>query len=173
MATSLPQRVPENAPGDFYVERGVCLGCCLPYEEAPELLNDPDDPNVPFRECYFRRQPQNDVEVEHALRAIRVSCVDALHYGGSDPKILARLEELSGPNARAAWACAPGEVPQRDVADGPPKKLIPEYAATPRRKLDVEGWLLRSVPLLLVSVLLIALWLGYRAWQELFSIRAP
>src|SRR5688572_19698132 len=104
MTTPLPQRVPENAPGDFYVERDVCTRCCVPHGEAPELLNDP---NVPFRECYFRRQPETDAEVEHALRAISVSCVQALHYGGSDPKILARLQELNGPNARAAWGCSP------------------------------------------------------------------
>src|SRR5215217_8003726 len=88
MDTSLPQRVPENAPGDFYVEPNACMQCCLPHDEAPELLNDPD---VPFRECYFRRQPQNDVEVEHALRAVSVSCTNALQYAGDDPKILARL----------------------------------------------------------------------------------
>ena len=57
MATQLPQRVPENAPGDFYVERDVCTRCCIPHGEAPELLNDP---KVDFRECYFRRQPQQD-----------------------------------------------------------------------------------------------------------------
>jgi hypothetical protein len=102
MSASFPQRVPENAPGDFFVVRDVCMQCCVPHDEAPELLNDPD---VPFRECYFRRQPQNDAEVEHAVRAVRVSCVDAHCYGGNDPKILARLEERTGPNARKAWAC--------------------------------------------------------------------
>ena len=103
MTTPLPQRVPENAPGDFYVERGLCTGCCLPHGEAPELLNDP---NVEFRECYFRRQPQNDAEVEQAVRAMSVSCVEALRYAGNDPKIIARLAELRGPNARAAWGRA-------------------------------------------------------------------
>jgi hypothetical protein len=109
MTTPLPQRVPENAPGDFYVERNTCTRCCLPHEQAPELLNDP---SAPFRECYFRRQPRNAEELEHALRAISVSCVDALHYAGNDPKILARLAELNGPNARAAWGC-----PQREVRE--------------------------------------------------------
>lgn len=91
MATSPAQRVPDNSPGDFYVERGVCLRCCLPHREAPELLNDP---NVPFGECYFRRQPQNDAEVEQACQAVRVSCVGGPRYGGNDPKVLARLHEL-------------------------------------------------------------------------------
>src|SRR5687767_6753715 len=65
MATPLPQRVPENSPGDFYVERDVCLRCCLPHGEAPELLDDPEE-GAPS--CYFRRQPENEVEIEHALR---------------------------------------------------------------------------------------------------------
>ena len=100
MATPPPKRVPENAPGDFYVGAGACTQCCLPHAEAPELLNDPD---TPFRECYYRRQPQNQAEVEHALRAVAVCCVDAHRYGGSDLSILARLEQLTGPNARADW----------------------------------------------------------------------
>lgn len=99
-----PERVPENAPGDFFVERDRCMQCCVPHAEAPELLNDP---TVPFRECYFRRQPASAMEIEHALRAVCVSCMDALHYAGDDPKILARLAELKGPNARAAWALPP------------------------------------------------------------------
>jgi hypothetical protein len=91
MRTPLPQPVPENAPGDFYVERDVCTRCCLPHGEAPELMNDP---TVAFRECYFRRQPQNEEEVEHAITAIRVSCIEALRYGGNDPTIIARLREV-------------------------------------------------------------------------------
>jgi hypothetical protein len=116
MAISLPQRVPENAPGDFYVIANHCMQCCIPHGEAPELLNDPE---VPFRECYFRRQPQNEIEVEHAVRAARVSCTGALRYAGDDPKILARLQALHGPNAREAWAggqpsCGrPERTPQR------------------------------------------------------------
>src|SRR5687768_13997743 len=91
MATPLPQRVPENAPGDFYVRRDVCLRCCIPHGEAPELLNDA---TVEFRECYFRRQPQNAAEVEQACRAVQVSCVAALRYRGDNPQILARLRDL-------------------------------------------------------------------------------
>ena len=33
------QRVPENVPGDFYVAKNLCLQCCLPHTEAPDLLN--------------------------------------------------------------------------------------------------------------------------------------
>jgi hypothetical protein len=91
MDIPLPQRVPENAPGDFYVERDVCTRCCIPHSEAPDLLNDP---NVEFQECYFRRQPQTEAEVEQACMAVAVSCVGGPRYGGNDPEILERLREL-------------------------------------------------------------------------------
>jgi hypothetical protein len=88
MKVSLPQRVPENAPGDFYVEAGLCTRCCLIHGEAPELLNDPEQP---FEECYFRRQPQTPDEIERAISAMCVSEMCALRYGGTDPTIIAKL----------------------------------------------------------------------------------
>lgn len=88
MPTPLPQRVPENAPGDFYVQADLCTQCCLPHGEAPELLNDPKQP---FRECYFRRQPQTPAEVNRAINAISVSEMCALRYAGNDPAILDKL----------------------------------------------------------------------------------
>jgi hypothetical protein len=91
MAMSLKQRVPENSPGDFYVEADTCLSCCLPHEAAPELMNDC---KIVFRECYFRRQPQTPEEVEHAIRAIWVSELHCLRYGGNDQAIIRKLHEL-------------------------------------------------------------------------------
>ena len=85
------ERVPQNAPGDFYVERHVCTRCCIPHGEAPELLDDPEEG---ASECYFRRQPQNDAEVERACQVVWISCVGGPRYGGNDPEILARLREL-------------------------------------------------------------------------------
>src|SRR5216117_4412946 len=70
MAIRLRQRVPENAAGDFYVEADTCMRCCLPHEQAPELMNDC---KVEFRECYFRRQPQTPQEVENAIQAISMN----------------------------------------------------------------------------------------------------
>ncbi|HEY7087185.1 MAG TPA: type II CAAX endopeptidase family protein [Tepidisphaeraceae bacterium] len=83
--------MPQNAPGDFYVEADQCLRCCLPHGEAPELMNDC---KVEFRECYFRRQPQTPEEVEHAIQAIWVSELHCIRYGGSDQTIIRRLHEL-------------------------------------------------------------------------------
>ena len=75
MALHLPQRVPENAPGDFYVEEGMCMRCCLVHGEAPELFNDP---TTEFQQCYFRRQPSSKAELEHAFAAMSVTEVCAL-----------------------------------------------------------------------------------------------
>lgn len=88
MPITLPQRVPENAAGDFYVEAGLCTRCCLVHGEAPDLLNDPTQP---FDECYFRRQPQTPEEVAQAISAIWVSEMCALRYAGTDEAIIAKL----------------------------------------------------------------------------------
>lgn len=84
----LLQRVPENVPGDFYVVRNTCIQCCLPHEEAPNLLNDW---KADFDECYFRRQPASDAQVDQAINAMDASCVEALRYAGNDPCILAKI----------------------------------------------------------------------------------
>lgn len=80
------ERTPLNAEGDFYVMKDTCITCLAPEHEAPELMGLDEASG-----CYFKRQPQNPEEVEHAIEAIRVSCVEALRYAGSDPEILERL----------------------------------------------------------------------------------
>ena len=57
-----------------------------PENEAPELMGfeKPDG-------CFFRRQPETAQELSDAINAVRVSCVEALHYAGNDPTILERL----------------------------------------------------------------------------------
>src|SRR5688500_2202951 len=116
MSVELPQRVPENAPGDFYVVAGSCTRCCLVHGEAPELLNDPAQP---FNECYFRRQPQTPAEVEQAISAICVSEMEALRYGGTDESIIQKLRGQHAaarcdhaPEGQASLRARPKSVPQ-------------------------------------------------------------
>jgi hypothetical protein len=94
-----PDRFPKNAPGPFYTlgykyENGAwcgqCLSCGIPETEAPSLLAPLTDENS---DTYFVRQPETDDELEQACSAIEVCCVDALRYGGRDPKTLARLHQ--------------------------------------------------------------------------------
>lgn len=80
------ERIPLNTEGDFYVVKETCLTCLAPHHEAPELLGLDEETG-----CYFRRQPQTAEEMEHAVEAVRVSCVEALRYSGKDPLVLERL----------------------------------------------------------------------------------
>ena len=80
------ERTPLNAEGDFYVEKDMCLACMAPEYEAPELMGYDEQTG-----CYFRRQPGKPEELDHAIMAVRASCIAALRYAGNDPKILERL----------------------------------------------------------------------------------
>jgi hypothetical protein len=86
MSVTEPERTPLNADGDFYVVKDTCITCLAPQQEAPELIGLDEATG-----CYFKRQPQTPEELEHAIEAVCVSCVAAVRYGGSDPRILARL----------------------------------------------------------------------------------
>src|SRR5438045_539957 len=94
-----PRRFPKNVAGPFYTLGGQypdgtwcgeCLSCRVPEAEAPDLLA-PFDDNNPDSETYFVRQPQTEEEIERACKAAEVCCVDAIRYGGKDPKIIKRL----------------------------------------------------------------------------------
>ena len=76
---------PDNVSGMI----GNCLQCEAPEHEAPELLADLNEVNL---DTYFVRQPQGESETEQACNAIRVCCVCALRYGGTDRSIIAKLE---------------------------------------------------------------------------------
>jgi hypothetical protein len=79
---------PTNAPGDFYVEDGICITCCAPESVAPKLMG-----MHPEGHCYFKKQPSTPEELDHAIEAVGASCVEGLRYAGNDPDILRRLLE--------------------------------------------------------------------------------
>ena len=56
--------------------------CLAPEAEAPNLIAS--DSNS----CYFSKQPENESEIEQALRAMASSCCSGLIYSGSDIKII-------------------------------------------------------------------------------------
>src|SRR5687768_1411600 len=80
------ERTPLNAVGDFYVEEGICLWCMAPENDAPELMGFEKRDG-----CFFRRQPETAAEIQHAINAVHVSCVQALRYAGNDATIIDRL----------------------------------------------------------------------------------
>ena len=78
---------PKNVAGPFGVLRDQCITCGAPEAEAPDLMAHDDEANS----CYFRRQPATPDEVSRAIRAVQVSCCEAVVYRGSDKEILRRL----------------------------------------------------------------------------------
>gem|GEM_PF-4238285 len=97
-----PRRFPKNVEGPFYTTGcisksdngdpewcGDCLWCGAPEAEAPTLLAPLDDSNL---DTYFVRQPESSEEVDQAINAMKVCCVDALRYGGRDKKIISKLD---------------------------------------------------------------------------------
>jgi len=83
-------RNPRNARGPFYVLADSCIACGAPRAEAPDLIAGCGDDGG----CYFSRQPATAAEVDAAIRATFVSCIEAYRYGGKDTEIRRRLGEL-------------------------------------------------------------------------------
>jgi hypothetical protein len=67
--------------------------CGAPPEVAPNLMGmQTDDRGYPH--CYFRRQPENDVEVDEAIAGMNASCCGAVCYVGNDKKILKKIAQF-------------------------------------------------------------------------------
>lgn len=62
-------RLPENVPGDFYVD-STCIDCDACRQIAPEIFSEDDEYSVVYR------QPQTDEETKRALMAL-VACPTA------------------------------------------------------------------------------------------------
>ena len=63
---SLQQRLPENVPGDFFVD-STCIDCDTCSQLAPETFRDHGD------QCSVHHQPETDDETKRAMMAL-VSC---------------------------------------------------------------------------------------------------
>src|SRR3954463_2130453 len=86
---SQPPRDPDSHDG-FYVKQGLCLGCCMTHEEAPDLMEHSAGGSCSER-CRFKKQPQTQEQLMRAVKATHVSCSRAVRYGGTDPEILKLL----------------------------------------------------------------------------------
>ena len=80
----------KNAPGDFFVEDGMCMTCGMPEAEAPDLVAGTLEGH-----CYFKKQPTTPEELERAIGAMVVSCCGAVRYAGNDPAVISRIDELN------------------------------------------------------------------------------
>jgi len=63
---SLQQRLPENVPGDFFVD-STCIDCDTCSQLAPDIFRDHGD------QCSVHRQPETDDEIRLAMMAL-VAC---------------------------------------------------------------------------------------------------
>jgi glyoxylase-like metal-dependent hydrolase (beta-lactamase superfamily II)/ferredoxin len=63
---NLQQRLPENVPGDFFVD-STCIDCDTCSQLAPNIFRDHGD------QCSVYRQPETDAEITRALMAV-VAC---------------------------------------------------------------------------------------------------
>jgi hypothetical protein len=85
-----------NAPGPFYSVKDCCIICLAPECVAPDLMGlyeDPSGTNARSH-CFFKKQPETPEEIDQAIAAMEISCVENLRYAGDDPAILKRLCEL-------------------------------------------------------------------------------
>lgn len=90
------ERFPKNVPGPFYVANGECITCRAPEHAAPELMGFDEE----ARHCYFKRQPSTPEELEHAVRAVWVSCCEAVQYSGDDPTVARLIAEYDDEGLR-------------------------------------------------------------------------
>jgi Na+-translocating ferredoxin:NAD+ oxidoreductase RNF subunit RnfB len=94
----LYERDTDAVAGAFYVIKGQCLLCALPPETAPENISWDEQfqrsgcvgcPN----HCRVEKQPETPEELERIIEAACGSCIEAIRYCGTDPKILAKFRE--------------------------------------------------------------------------------
>lgn len=83
MAPRIP--VPENVPGDFYVEDNCCLRCEVPMGEASE--------HFAFSEqsCYVCKQPRTPEEIERMTNAMQVQELECIRYKGNQREVQIKL----------------------------------------------------------------------------------
>ncbi len=91
------ERYPDSVSGPFYVVKGHCIICGLPPQTAPQSITWSRE-KLRFKNrmdchahCRIERQPESEEEIAAAIEAACGSCVDAIRYCGTDPKILARF----------------------------------------------------------------------------------
>jgi len=69
--------------------------CLAPEAAAPAVMGHYEDPSGTNRRshCFYKRQPQTTAELDEAVLAMEISCIENLRYGGTDPEILKRLRD--------------------------------------------------------------------------------
>jgi len=82
---------PQSAPGDFYVVNGECISCGAPHAVAPDLIGWAKVSPGEIDHCIWKKQPETEDEIEHAIMAFEALEVGCYRYAGTDRKIIKRI----------------------------------------------------------------------------------
>jgi Na+-translocating ferredoxin:NAD+ oxidoreductase RNF subunit RnfB len=93
------EREPDSVAGPFYVIRHQCIICGLPPNTAPKNISWSKETFKRGCEnctthCRIEKQPETPEELAQVIEAAEGSCVKAIRYCGTDPKILAKFKEI-------------------------------------------------------------------------------
>jgi hypothetical protein len=84
-----PEREPQSVPGDFYVEKNMCLACGIPHVVAPDLVGWVDD--AERTHCYWKKQPETEQEMQQAFAIFDAQEAGCHRYAGHDQAIQERV----------------------------------------------------------------------------------
>ena len=138
---SISLRLPENSPGDFYVD-STCIDCDACRQIAPETFAEDGDYSV------VHQQPNNDDEVRRAMMAL-VACPTAsigtvehhdAHIGiDAFPELIAENVYYCGFNAESSFGAWSYLIVRPDAAGGNVLIDSPRFATQLVKKIDAMG----------------------------------
>lgn len=134
-------RLPENAPGDFYVD-STCIDCDACRQIAPETFAEDGDYSI------VHQQPHNEDEFRRAMMAL-VACPTAsigtiehqdAHIGiDAFPELIAENVYYCGFNAESSFGAWSYLIARPDDAGGNVLIDSPRFATQLMKKIDAMG----------------------------------
>jgi len=94
MVDPLYEREDDAVPGPFYVMKDQCIICDFPPELAPRCIRMKNAQCNADKYCHVYKQPETLKELDSVFEAMAGSCVQAIRYCGTDPRVLSRLTAL-------------------------------------------------------------------------------
>ena len=134
-------RLPENVPGDFYVD-STCIDCDACRQIAPETFAEDGDFSIVYQ------QPHNEDEIRRAMMAL-VACPTAsigtvehhdAHIGiDAFPELIAENVYYCGFNAESSFGAWSYLIVRPDAAGGNVLIDSPRFATQLVKKIDAMG----------------------------------
>ena len=87
--------VDANIPGDFYVKDDCCTLCGVPNSIAPNLFGGYDEnENVVSEQCYVKKQPENDKELEQIIKVMAAQDLACIRYCGKSTVVIEKITSV-------------------------------------------------------------------------------